>query len=301
MKMRINALSNGLMHRLYREFKESLKDIAVEEAVDLYFFRPITFVFVKLIYRLPVTPNQLSVMSIVFGITSGVFYAFGDRRSFIYGALFYILSHIFDCSDGMVARLKKNGTAIGRIIDGWADYITSVAVYIGFLVGLFNGTFDIPVNPWLLMIPASFSLAIHAGTADYHRREFMAHALGKVTSIRAELHEASELLEDLKQKKGKYITKLMLIFYIGYTKLQIKENPETKVKYDPDRYYRSNRLLLMLWNWIGAATHITVLVVAALFYNPMIFFYYILGVANVWMLILSFIQTRVKNKIAIRA
>lgn len=299
--MRTNALSDGLMHRLYREFKESLKDIAVEEAVDLYFFRPITFLFVKMIYRLPVTPNQLSVMSIVFGITGAVFFAFGDRMSFIYGALFYMLSHIFDCSDGMIARLKKNGTAIGRIIDGWADYITSVSVYIGFLIGLLSGNFDLPVNPWLLMIPAAFSLGIHCGKADYYRREFMAHALGKVTSIQAELHEASDLLDELKKEKGKYITKLMLIFYIGYTKLQIKENSGTKVKYDPDQYYQSNRLLLMLWNWIGAATHITVLVLAALLYDPMIFFYYILGAANVWMLVLGFIQTRVNNKLAIKS
>lgn len=287
------------MHRLYNEYKASLKDTAVEEMVDLYLFRPIAFLIVKLIYPLPVTPNQLSLLSILTGIASGIFFAMGDRQSFIYAGLLYALSHILDCCDGMIARLKKNGTPIGRIIDGWADYITSVSVYVGLLIGLQKGSFQLPVSPWLLMVPAAFSLFIHCMMVDYYRHEFMAHALGKNNSIRDDLAFFANELHQLNKSKGHYLEKIMIIFYLGYTKLQLKENGE-KGRYPRDKYYESNKLLLLLWNWIGAATHIFVLVLAAFLYDPMIFFYYIIGLANIWMLMLGFVQVRTNRKIAIK-
>ncbi len=287
------------MHKLYNEYKASLKDTAVEEMVDLYIFRPIAFAIVKLIYRLPVTPNQISVLSILTGIASGVFFAMGDRQNFIYAGLFYALSHILDCCDGMIARLKKNGTPIGRIIDGWADYITSVSVYTGLLIGLLNGPFLLPVSPWLLMIPAAFSLFIHCMMVDYYRHEFMAHALGKTNSIRGDLEFFSNELKQLNKSKGRYLEKIMIIFYLGYTNLQLKENGD-KARYPREKYYKSNKFLLLLWNWIGSASHTFVLLLAAFLYEPMIFFYYIIGLANVWMLLLGFIQVRVNRRIAIK-
>ncbi|MCP5106123.1 MAG: CDP-alcohol phosphatidyltransferase family protein [bacterium] len=287
------------MHRLFKEYKASLKDTAVEEVVDLYFFRPIAFVIVKLIYRLPITPNQISVLSIILGFVSGVFYALGDKKSFFYAGLFYALSHLLDCCDGMIARLKKNGTPIGRIIDGWADYITSVAVYLGLLIGLNNGAFQLPVSPWLLMIPASLSLLFHCMIVDYYRHEFMAHALGKANSIREDMAFFTEELERLNKNRGKYLEKIMIIFYLGYSKLQMNKNPVQK-KYPREHYYNSNKWLLLLWNWIGAATHIFVLVLASFLYEPAIFFYYIIGLANVWMFLLAVIQIRVNKKIVIR-
>lgn len=65
------------MTKLYKEFKASLKDIVVEEVVDLLIFRPIAYIVVKLIYRFPITPNQISVLAILTGIASGVFFAMG--------------------------------------------------------------------------------------------------------------------------------------------------------------------------------------------------------------------------------
>jgi phosphatidylglycerophosphate synthase len=288
------------MQKLLKEYKASLKDISVEEVVDLYLFRPIAFLIVKLIYRLPITPNQVSVLSMAAGITSGVFYAMGDKKSFLYAGLFYALSHILDCSDGMIARLKKMATPIGRIIDGWADYITAFAVYVGLLIGLHNGSFQLPVSsPWVLMIPTVFSMAAHCILVDYYRHEFMAHALGKTTTTRKDLKFFSAKLEELNKVKGKYLEKILIIVYLGYTKLQLRESKEVK-KYPRDKYYKSNKPLLLLWNWIGLATHIFIMILATFLYEPMIFFYYIIGLANIWMVVVGIIQVRTNKKIAIK-
>lgn len=280
-----------MMHNIFKEYKASLKDILVEEAVDLYFFRPIAFIIVKLIYRFPITPNQVSFLSMVTGIVSGVFFAQGDAGSFMYGGILYALTHILDCCDGMIARLKKNGTPMGRIIDGWVDYITATAVYTGLLIGLFKGPFQLPLNPWLLMIPASISLAVHCMVVDYYRRQFMTHALGKTVTIQEDKKFFSAELEKLKKEKRNYIEQLMIVFYLGYTGLQ-QGKTSGKRKYRPGQYYRANKLLLPLWNWIGLSTHISVLIAASLLYQPMIFFCYILGLANLWMLVIGLVQIK---------
>ncbi|MCP4220531.1 MAG: CDP-alcohol phosphatidyltransferase family protein, partial [bacterium] len=276
-----------------------LKDIAVEEIVDLCFFRPIAYLMVKLIYPLPLTPNQISILSMVAGITGAFFFAQGDRKSFLIAGLLYALAHILDCCDGMIARLKKNGSLIGRIIDGWADYVTSISTYTGLLIGLSKGGFDLPTAPWILMLPAAFSLGIHCMMVDYYRHEFMAHALGKANSIRQDLALYGGELERLKKLKGRRLEKIMITAYIGYTKLQLNENAD-KGKYNREEYYKANRMLLLLWNWIGLSTHIFVLILSSILYNPMIFFYYIIVAANVWMLIIGFIQVRANKKIALQ-
>lgn len=297
-KQIMDALESSMKkNRLYQEYRSSLKDINVEELVDLFFFRPIAFVLVKLLFiHIPITPNQISLLSMFTGIAGGVCFAFGSSKAFFYGGLFYIIAHVLDCSDGMVARLKKNGSLIGRIVDGWTDYITSVAVYIGLLIGLLNGPFNLPVSPWWFMIGASLSLIIHSLMADYYRHEFMAHALGKVNSIRKDLELFSQRLDTLKKEKRNYLEILLLTFYLGYTKMQIKDEEETK-KYPRDIYYKANRHLVFMWNLIGPATHIAVLIAAAMLYEPMIFFIYTLGAANVWMLVIGAIQLKTNRRI----
>ena len=62
------------------------------------------------------------------GIAAGVSFSRGDYRYFILGGVFYGLANVLDCLDGMIARVKKNGTKTGRLIDGYVDYIVNMSV-----------------------------------------------------------------------------------------------------------------------------------------------------------------------------
>jgi len=64
------------MHKLYKEYKASLKDISVEEMVDL-FFSGHCFCNSKINLSVSITPNQVSVLSMAAGIVSGLFYVHG--------------------------------------------------------------------------------------------------------------------------------------------------------------------------------------------------------------------------------
>jgi hypothetical protein len=39
----------------------------------------------------------------------------------------------------------------------------------------------------------------------------------------------------------------------------------------------------VLWNFIGPSTHITFFIIAALLYQPLVFFAFTIGAANLWM------------------
>lgn len=285
------------MGKIAEQFNALLKHRSVEEFVDLYLFRPIAFIIVKLIGRTPITPNQISLLSITTGIISGFFLARGTPIGFFYGGLFYGVSHVLDCCDGMVARLKGNGSLIGRIIDGFADYTSATAMFIGLITGLLKADLHFIVHPWVLVIASSISTIIHAMVVDYYKSEFLAHGLDQVHSTLDDRERFSAEFERLKGKKGKYIFKFMIWLYLGYSHLQLFRN-KVRIDYDQATYYRKNKLLLRLWTWIGIATHIFVLVVAAFLYKPGIFFYYTLVGANIWMVVLLIIQVRVNKKIA---
>jgi phosphatidylglycerophosphate synthase len=285
------------MLKLFREFKNSLKDTSVEDVMDLFIFRPIAFILVKLIYRLPVTPNQLSILAILSGIVSGVFFALGSPRSFVYAGFFYALAHIFDCCDGMIARLKKNGTFIGRIVDGFADYTTTTAVFVGFNIGLYRAGFEFFVTPWILVASSGFCMIVHSIVVDYYRSEFMAHALKKVNSTQAERELFGAELKKLNREKGKYFSKLVIWVYLGYSRIQLFTKKE-KTEYDPDTYYRSNRLLLSLWSWIASPTYVAVVIISAILFRPVVLFYYSLIAGNIWMIVLLIFQMRTNKKIA---
>lgn len=282
-----------------REFKVSLKHSIFDETLTLYILRPIAFIFVKLLYPTNVTPNQVSLMSIIVGVISGFFFSRGDLTSFIIAGSLYFFCLVLDCVDGMIARLKKNGTAVGRIIDGVADYIVGVAVYVGLGIGFSKGIVSIDFwtySTWLLLTVSAVSHIFHAMIVDYYRVEFMSHGLGKVTSVWEEKKIFTQEMKRIKHMKGKWLDKILIAVYLGYSHLQIFRMKKTEI-YDRDAYFQANKLMILLWFWIGPTAHIFVLIVSAILFRPIIFFIYTIGIANLYMLILWIIQVKIKQRL----
>ncbi|MBT5420695.1 MAG: CDP-alcohol phosphatidyltransferase family protein [Candidatus Cloacimonetes bacterium] len=287
--------------QIFSEYKKSIKHSVFDETLTLYILRPIAFIFVKILYPTNITPNQVSLMTIIIGIISGFIFAQGTVTSFIVGGLLYFLCMVTDCVDGMIARLKNNGTPTGRIIDGFADYMVGISVYVGMGIGFEKGIINLDylkVNPWWIIIIAAVSHIFHAMLVDYYRSEFMAHGLGKAISIRDDKIKFSEELNKIKHMRGKWLDKILISTYLGYSRLQIFHLDE-KEEYDRETYYNSNKLLIRLWFWIGPTAGAFVIIISALLFRPMIFFIYTIGLANIYMIILWIIQVKVNKKILI--
>ena len=103
---------------LFAEYVRGLKSAAVEELFDMIVYRPLAFIFVRMIRRTRVTPNQLTFLALAFGVLGGVSLAVGTPAALSAAGVFVLLYNIVDCSDGQLARMNGTGTHLGRILDG---------------------------------------------------------------------------------------------------------------------------------------------------------------------------------------
>ena len=91
------------------------------------YMEPVADVFV----RVGITPNQISLLSLLFGLGCAVCYAY---RLFLLGTLFLLISAVLDLVDGSVARKTDRQTKFGAIFDWIADKYVDALVLLG--VGL---------------------------------------------------------------------------------------------------------------------------------------------------------------------
>ena len=303
------------MH-LFRRYIESLKAIEAEESFDLIVYRPLAFLFVTATYRIDLTPNQVSGMAMIVGMIGGVLFGCGSYPCLAAGAACYFLSNVLDCADGQIARLKKNGSRIGRIVDGFIDYVVSIAVFLGIGISLTKGVLAGIIRPygadmlgiegagpgiiyvWLLTAAAGASTAMQAFHFDLQRNNYLKFVYGKAATLEEEIrdYEAEKEAALKKHGPGKYIELLLINIYLGYCRLQIisqsRQPVATPSTVSPEAYALRNRALLRGWSYIGSTTHITVCVACALAGNLELFLLITVLPLNALLLVMLVLQAR---------
>ena len=282
---------------LLARYRALLKPLPIEGLPDLLLFRPIAFGFVQILKKYPVTPDQVSLSSISMGLVGGLSFALGTRLGFALGGIFYLLAAVLDCTDGMLARLKKSGTPFGRIIDGAIDYTNGMFVLIGLAAGLDRAGIAVPFGPWPLTALAGVSLALHCIVMDHFRGRYAFQALGVKTSVFDAIRDHEETLEDLRVKGGRRLLRFVLGASLRYHRIQARIAPAER-RLDPRIYARFNTVLLRAWQGLELSLHILILAIAALLFRPGIFFFYAIVVANAWLLILAPVQYLVDRRVA---
>lgn len=277
---------------LTAEFKQSLKTVDSEEILDLVIFRPLSFVLVKLIYNTNITPNQISSVALLFGILSGVLYGFGTYEFLLLGSASFFICNTLDCMDGQLARLKKNGTKIGRVIDGFIDYTTSVSVFLGLGIAMTKITGG-PLYSWLLTVAAGISKALQNMLFDNYRNLYLELVYGKASDIDAEIEEYTEEWERLNREGGSFTDKMLVKSYIGYSRIQKKLTKHMTLKATPESYKHSNKLILRLWSWIGSTTHMVALIICTVLNRIDIYLILTVTAGNLIMILLKLWQDRI--------
>jgi phosphatidylglycerophosphate synthase len=80
--------------------------------------RPLTLLVVN---YTTITPNMITVSSILCRLVTALSFATGTREGYIIGALAYYVAYLLDCMDGAVARLRKMSSEFGRFLDHLGD------------------------------------------------------------------------------------------------------------------------------------------------------------------------------------
>lgn len=288
------------MIKWFTEFKSTLKSVEVEEIFDLIIYRPLAFLFVKLIYSTNLTPNQLTLASMVFGIFAGVAFVFYTTTSLLIAALLILVYDVLDCSDGQLARLKHNGTHLGRILDGFADYIVSIAVYVGIGIG-FASHSESPNFWWLMTAITGVSNAVQSGLLDYYRTKFLDHKLNRVSVLGDGLQQFKDEYDKLKSIRGRTIEKFIINVYLNYSLIQSKiigvnKNGSSTRKFDRLDYLKRNKIFIHFWTYLGPTTQWTFFILTCLINRIDIYLIGITIVGNILAVVLFTIQYLIDKK-----
>jgi hypothetical protein len=244
----------------------------VEEPIDFYVNRPLASILVKGLAPLPITPNQVTVLSGVTGLIGGVVIAtaplHGSWQIPVAGVIFYF-SLLLDCADGQLARLRGESSLVGRFLDGFIDAVVVGAWFIGFAVFLYR----LGYNFWLINVigwSAGYSVRWQVHFYDHAKNLYLANTRPEGERARSfpTIEEIAQLGDEMAARGDRFGAACMRGF-IMFTEAQRKGwqlgrigmgLPGTRT--DPERELYRARFegIMRLWVWNGLGFHLVLCV-----------------------------------------
>ena len=115
-----------------------LLDSAVKGAdgfFTTFFVSPYSKFIARWAARRGLTPNQVTVASMVIGVAAAAAFATGERWGLVAGAILLQLSFTADCVDGQLARYTRNFSALGAWLDSMFDRGKEYLAFAGLAIG----------------------------------------------------------------------------------------------------------------------------------------------------------------------
>ena len=99
----------------------------------------------------PITPNQITAVTLLLALGGAYLLAQGDGRSADWGAGLFVLARFLDHFDGELARLTGQKSRFGYYFDYVAGGVSYAALFAGIGIGLATG----PLGGWALALGAA--------------------------------------------------------------------------------------------------------------------------------------------------
>lgn len=284
-----------------QQYKSSLKSMDTEETLDLMFYRPIGYMWAVLCAKVGITPNAITIASIFLGVAGGILFYFGKPQDLwlnYVGMFLLVWANSFDSADGQLARMTKQYSRLGRILDGLSGDFWFVAIYFAICFRV-NETSEFFMQHWsgwiwILAILAGGCHAKQAAMADYYRQFHLYFLKGKEGS---ELDSVDQLDKDFAAVpwKGHFWKKVTMMFYRNYTANQEVMTPSMqtlrrKLKklfgddIVPDQFRNDFRLkskpLMKYTNMLSFNTRVIALFISIIVRMPWLYFAFELTVLN---------------------
>ncbi|HSB43355.1 MAG TPA: CDP-alcohol phosphatidyltransferase family protein [Methylomirabilota bacterium] len=144
---------------------EATLGIAADSGVDRYLHRRGSRWISRLLVRTPVTPNQVSLLSLAIGLVAVWCFWRATAASAFAGVLLYALASIVDHADGEIARLTFQESRLGANLDWTIDTIIHAGTVLG--IGISSGAW--PMG--LVGVLAAAGVTLSALFARYLPRE----------------------------------------------------------------------------------------------------------------------------------
>jgi phosphatidylglycerophosphate synthase len=126
--------ARAVERRLLRAL-ENARDGRLDRWLNRRFSRPLS----RLLLRTPLTPNQVTLVSIGVGLVGAALVAFGGYVAPLVGLLVIQLGSVLDCCDGEIARLKFLESPLGEWLDISGDTVAHLALFVAIGVAAARG------------------------------------------------------------------------------------------------------------------------------------------------------------------
>jgi hypothetical protein len=280
-----------VVHTAAPRIESTFKAREVEGFLDLHFYRPIGFRLAGLFAQLKMTPATVSLLAGTFGVIAGHLYFYRNLGINIAGMVLHVCANALDNADGQLARLTRQESRKGRIIDSVADHLGFASVYIHLTLRCALAGASPAI--WLLALGAAISHALQGAAADYYRTAFLYFADGR----RTEIDSSSVLRSDYRKLSWgqRAWDKLLLALYLNFTLQQEMLAPRLKKLRETasavfhgripgwleQRYRDAACHTLKWWRLLMTNTRMLVLFLLLFFGQPVYYFWFELIPLNV--------------------
>lgn len=203
---------------LLNKFKieSTYKSLDTEEFLDRLFYRKVGYGMAVVSKAMGLTPNIVTFISIIFGVTAGHLFYYPDVTINLIGVILLITAEALDGADGQLARLTNTYSRLGRIFDGVAGNLWFISIYLHM-----SARFVVEGGSWIIFIIAIISGASHSfqsALADFYRIFYLHFVFRKNKDI-----------DEIKEVKDSYlqlswfrtpIKKFLLRVYLNYRRQQ---------------------------------------------------------------------------------
>jgi hypothetical protein len=147
------------------------KGEAIEEWVDLRFFRPAGLRLARALVPTAVTPNQVTLWAMLIGVVAGHLFWYSSRTANLIGVVLFVVSDIFDSADGQLARMRGTSSRFGRLLDGVGDNVRFISLYGHLLARLLHAGWG--SAGVLLVVVAGWSHSVQSAAVDFVRNAYL--------------------------------------------------------------------------------------------------------------------------------
>jgi phosphatidylglycerophosphate synthase len=157
------------------------KGEVVEEWVDLHFFRPLGFRLANALGPKRVSPDQVTMASLVVGLIAGHLMFYSSPALNTAGVMLFVVSDVLDSADGQLARIRGSSTRFGRILDGVADNLRFINLYLHLLARL-----ALAGSGWEALALAALAGASHSfqsAAVDFMRQAYLYLGVGRGSEL----------------------------------------------------------------------------------------------------------------------
>ena len=293
------------------KLQDTLKSQDTEEWIDLIFYRPIGYMWALFFKKINVTPNIVTILSIILGVAAGVMFYFTDLWINIAGMLLLVWANSYDSADGQLARMTGNYSRIGRILDGVAGDFWFISIYVAIC---FRLTPEWGFQIWILAAITGYFHTKQAAMADYIRNFHIMFVKGKKGSEFDDSQKLREHAEHLTWKND-FVEKLFMVFYIPYTKEQESWTPRLQTfrqtlseKYgdnEPPEKFReefrkASKPMMKYTNILSFNTRVIALFISLFTGLPWVYFVFELTILNIILIYMLYKYGRICKRFDLR-